>query len=136
MIINRSALDRGFAHATLIKTETVDLREGAGRGASAASKARPPLDSRCAAARPDEDWLPPPPPPPCVHPALCSVTPAPVRELLADPVVCVPLLRAPTPRFLRFSPLGPPVPPAAPPAPRPPPPSRRLSTWTACQSPA
>lgn len=40
MIINRSALDRGFAHATLIKTETVDLREGAGRGASAGSKAR------------------------------------------------------------------------------------------------
>lgn len=40
MIINRSALDRGFAHATLIKTETVDLREGAGRGAAAGSKAR------------------------------------------------------------------------------------------------
>lgn len=38
MIINKSALDRGFAHATLIKTETVDVKEGQGRGAAASAK--------------------------------------------------------------------------------------------------
>jgi hypothetical protein len=31
MIINKSSLDRGFAHGTLIKTETVDLT-AAGKG--------------------------------------------------------------------------------------------------------
>ena len=30
MIINRSSLDRGFAHGSLIKTETVDLSEKRG----------------------------------------------------------------------------------------------------------
>ena len=30
MIINRSSLDRGFAHGALIKTETVDLAEKRG----------------------------------------------------------------------------------------------------------
>jgi DNA-directed RNA polymerase beta subunit len=30
MIINKSSLDRGFAHGTLIKSETVDLAEKRG----------------------------------------------------------------------------------------------------------
>ena len=30
MIINRSSLDRGFAHGALIKSETVDLAEKRG----------------------------------------------------------------------------------------------------------
>ena len=32
MIINKSSLDRGFAHGTLIKTETVDLTTTSRRG--------------------------------------------------------------------------------------------------------
>jgi len=32
MIINKSSLDRGFAHGTLIKTETIDVSAGS-RGA-------------------------------------------------------------------------------------------------------
>ena len=31
MILNKSAVDRGFAHAYLYKTETIDLREERGR---------------------------------------------------------------------------------------------------------
>ena len=42
MIINRSALDRGFAHASIIKSETVDLRDMGGRGATASAFVRPP----------------------------------------------------------------------------------------------
>ena len=42
MIINRSSLDRGFAHGALIKTETVDLTEKRGT-----AKVRP-LTSRVA----------------------------------------------------------------------------------------
>ena len=38
MIINKSALDRGFAHGSLIKTETVDLSER--RGAAKARRMR------------------------------------------------------------------------------------------------
>lgn len=33
MILNKSAVDRGFAHAYLYKTETIDLREERGRDA-------------------------------------------------------------------------------------------------------
>ena len=35
MILNKSAVDRGLAHATLYKTETLDLHEERGEGNSA-----------------------------------------------------------------------------------------------------
>ena len=39
MIINKSSLDRGFAHGTLIKTETIDLTAGS-NGSKVRFKAR------------------------------------------------------------------------------------------------
>ena len=48
MILNKSAVDRGLAHGTVIKTETVDLRDDKGKHMYFATEAAGPRDQHTA----------------------------------------------------------------------------------------
>ena len=52
MILNKSSVERGFAHATLYKTETINLREERGRDMVFGPDPRPRRQRRGAAERP------------------------------------------------------------------------------------
>lgn len=48
MILNKSAVDRGLAHATVIKTEVIDLRDERGKNLAFAAEVAGPRDHHVA----------------------------------------------------------------------------------------